>query len=267
MKPIDRILLTGAAGALGQTLRPFLADQCAALRVTDIAPMAPADAHEEVVQGDISDPKLALELTRDVDAVVYMAGKGNEGTFDEIFRGHTIGLYNIFEGARRNGVRRVIWASSIHATGLWPFGQTLGTDARPRPDSTYGIAKACGEMVAQCYWEKYGIEAISIRICSCFPEPRDRRHLSTWLSYPDLKRLVAACLTCTRPDHTVIWGVSANTHCAHDNAKAAHIGYRPQDDAESYRAAVEARTPPYAADDRAIAFHGGVFATAPHHGD
>ena len=267
MTPIDRILLTGAAGALGRQLRPFLGSHCRAVRLADIAEMDPAGEHEEVEQGDISNPALALELTRDVDAVVYMAGKGNEGSFDEIFRGHTVGLYNIFEGARKNGVRRVIWASSIHATGFWPFGTTLGTDARPRPDSTYGIAKAAGEMVAQCYWEKYGIEAISIRICSCFPEPADRRHLSTWLSYDDLRRLIGACLTCTRPDHTVIWGVSANTRSAYDNARASHIGYRPEDNAEAYRETVEAKVPPYAPDDPDIARHGGVFATAPHFED
>lgn len=264
MTPIDRILLTGAAGALGRRLRPFLKGHCRILRATDIATLDPAGAGEEVVQADLADPDAVLATTRDVNAVVYMAGAGREASYDEIYSGHMRGLYNVFEGARKNGVRRVVWASSIHAVGFHPFSRTLDLTERPRPDSTYGIAKAYGEAVAQCYWDKYGVEAVSLRICSCLPEPTERRHLSTWLSYGDLERLVLAALTCTRPDHTIVYGVSANTHAAYDNAAANHLGYRPQDDAEVFRARIEAAKPAHAPGDPAIATHGGPFSAAGH---
>lgn len=267
MKPINRILLTGAAGGLGRQLRPFLAGHCTHLRVTDIAPLDPAQAHEEVIQADLADPSPVLAMTRDVDAVVHVAGKGMEAPFDDILRGHMLGLYNTFEGARRNGVRRVIWASSIHAVGYYPFSQVLDSRTPPRPDTNYGVAKAYGEGLAQYYWDKYGVEAISMRICSCFPEPTDRRMLSTWLSYADLKRLVAAALTCTRPDHSIIYGVSANTTAPYDNRHAAHIGFRPEDNAEAFRDAVEAARPPHAPDAPEIATHGGAFATFGHFDD
>lgn len=267
MKPIHRILLTGAAGALGRQLRPVLPRHCAHLRVTDIAPLDPPGAHEEAIQADLADPAPVLAMTRDVDAVVYMAGKGMEAPFDDILRGHMLGLYNVFEGARKNGVRRVIWASSIHAVGFYPFSQVLDSRTPPRPDTNYGVAKAYGEGLAQYYWDKYGIEAISVRICSCFPEPKDRRMLSTWLSYADLARLVGAALTCTRPDHSILYGVSANPTAPYDNRYAAHIGYRPEDSAEAYRQAVEAANPPYAPGAPEIATHGGAFATFGHFDD
>lgn len=259
----DRILLTGAAGGLGRVLRPFLKDYCQRLRVTDIAPMDGAAAHEEVVQADLTDPDAALALTEGVDAVVYMAGKGFEGGFDEIFGGHVRGLYNVFEGMRRHGGRRIVWASSIHAVGFHPFSEVIDSRVPTRPDTVYGAAKVAGEAIAQLFWEKHGIEAVSMRIVSCVEAPQNRRHLSTWLSYGDLCRLVAAGLTATRPDHTIVYGVSANRTAAQSNRHAAHLGYVPQDDAEAHRARVEAATEPFAPGDPDIATHGGPFATMP----
>lgn len=267
MRPINRILLTGAAGALGRQLRPFLKDYCRHLRVTDRMPMDPAGPHEEVIEADLADRAAVQSLTRDVDAVVYMAGKGFEGPFDDIFDGHVRGLYNTFEGMRQHGGRRVVWASSIHAVGFHPFSRVIDAAVPHRPDTTYGVAKACGEAIAQYYWDKYGIEAVSMRIYSCVPKPENRRHLSTWLSYGDLCRLVAAGLTATRPDHTVVYGISANDAAPVDNRLAAHLGYRPRDNAEAYRAEIEAAVPAFAAGDPAIATHGGPFATMEHVGD
>ena len=129
------------------------------------------------------------------------------------------------------------------------------------------MAKVCGEAIASLYWDKYRIESVSVRIVSCLEKPKDRRHLSTWLSFGDLCRLVAASLTATRVDHTVVYGVSANDTAAVDNRLAAHLGYRPQDNAEVYRAEVEAATRPYAPGAPDIAFHAGVFATMGHMGD
>lgn len=263
MKPINRILLTGAAGRLGRQLRPFLKDHCTHLRLTDVMPLDKAEAHEEIAQVNLADCEAAYDLTRDVDAVVYMAGKGFEGGFDDIFDGHVRGLYNIFEGMRRNGGRRVIWASSIHAVGFYPFSQVIDTRVLPRPDTTYGVAKVCGEAIAQYFWDKFQIESVSMRIVSCVEEPKDRRHLSSWLSYPDLCRMVAAGLSATRPDHTIVYGVSDNDAAAVDNRWAAHLGYRPQDNAETHRARIEHETSPDKSGEPDIATHGGAFSTMP----
>ncbi|RVT85584.1 NAD(P)-dependent oxidoreductase [Rhodobacteraceae bacterium CCMM004] len=267
MKPIHRILLTGAAGALGRQLRPYLKDHCTHLRLTDMAEMEAAADHEEVVVANLADRAAVLEMTRDVDAVVYMAGKGFEGGFDDIFDGHVKGLYNVFEGMRQNGGRRVVWASSIHAVGFHPFSQVIDAETPTRPDTTYGVAKVCGEAIASLYWDKHRIESVSMRIVSCVERPENRRHLSTWLSYPDLCRMVGAALTCPRTDHSIVYGVSANTHAAQDNRLAAHLGYRPEDNAEAHRARIEAETPAFAPGDPDIATHGGPFATMPHYGD
>ena len=261
MKPINRILLTGAAGKLGRQLRPFLRGQCNVLRVSDLALPGEAAAQEEIVEADLTDQDAVMTLTRDVDAVVYMAGKGFEGGFEEIFGGHVRGLYNTFEGMRRNGGRRVVWASSIHAVGFYPFSQVIDAHVRPRPDTTYGVAKVCGEAIAQYYWDKFNIESVSMRIVSCEEQPKTRRHLSSWLSYDDLRRLVGASLSATRPDHSVIYGVSDNDAAAVDNRWSAHLGYRPQDNAELHRDRIESATKPELPGDPDIAAHGGAFSS------
>ena len=112
-----------------------------------------------------------------------------------------------------------------------------------RPDGHYGLSKAFGENVSRFYFDRYGIETVCLRIGSSFPEPKDRRMLATWLSYDDLERLVVASLTAPVVGHSVVYGVSDNTTTWWDNTSAAHLGFRPQDSSERFRAAVEARQP------------------------
>ena len=263
----NRLLLTGAAGALGTVLRKGLGPLAAALRISDRQRLTNPSASEETVLCDLGDADGILELTRGVDAIVHMGGISGENTFASIMQSNISGLYNVYEGCRKNGVQRVVWASSNHAIGFYPRPQIIGTSALPRPDSNYGLSKAFGETVAQYYWDKYGVETVSLRIGSCCPEPKDRRMLTTWLSYPDLVHLVQRSLVAPRVEHTVIYGVSDNDMRLWDNTGANHIGYRPRDNAERFREQVEAATPVPKKDDLFVAVHGGAMAAAGHYED
>lgn len=262
-----RLLLTGAAGALGTVLRDHLPALADVLRVSDLAPLGAARDREEVVPCDLGDAAGMLDLTREVDAVVHMGGVSGESRFADLHHANILGMYHLFEGCRKNGVARIVWASSNHAIGFYPRTRTIDATVPQRPDTAYGLTKAFGEDLAQYYSDKYGIEAVSLRIGSCFPKPVDRRMLATWLSYPDLVHLVERSLLAPAVGHTVVFGVSANQESFWDNRAASALGFRPGDNAEDYRAEVEASTPPVGPDDPLVRYQGGRFTAMPHADD
>jgi uronate dehydrogenase len=265
MPLFQRILLTGASGALGTVLRKPVSAMAKVLRLSDIKEIKERSSHEEIVTGDLADADAVSRMTRDVDAVIHMGGAvGAELPFDEILQSNIIGFKNLYEACRKNGVKRVIWGSSNHAVGFYPRTQRIDASATPRPDSFYGVSKVFGEAMAQYYWDKFKLESVSIRIGSCFPKPKDRRMLTTWQSYPDFVHLVECCLRAPRVEHTVVYGVSHNDSQLWDNRMAAHLGYRPKENAESFRSEIEAQSAPYGRDDLNIAVHGGGFAAAGH---
>lgn len=262
-----RLLLTGAAGALGTVLRDHLPALADVLRVSDLAPLGAARDREEVAPCDLGDAAWMLDLTRDVDAVVHMGGVSGESRFADLHHANILGMYHLFEGCRKNGVARVVWASSNHAIGFYPRTRTIDATVPQRPDTAYGLTKAFGEDLAQYYRDKYGIEAVSLRIGSCFPKPVDRRMLATWLSYPDLVHLVERSLLAPAVGHTVVFGVSANQESFWDNRAASALGFRPGDNAEDYRAEIEASTAPVGPDDPLVRYQGGQFTAMPHADD
>jgi uronate dehydrogenase len=267
MLKLNRILLTGANGGLGRELHHFLRERCHHLRLTDITPFVTDDAADEVVIADLADMDNVLNLTRDVDAIIHMGGISRENTFANIVQGNLIGLYNVFEAARKNHVKRIIWASSVHAVGYHKRTDVLETDCPTRPDSLYGVSKVYGEGLAQYYFDKFNLETVSVRIGSCFPKPTDWRMLSTWLSYDDLRHLIERCLIVPKVDHTIVFGCSANEQSFWDNSKVSYLGYRPKDNAETYRAELEATVPRPAHDNVAITYQGGTFVSDGHFED
>lgn len=254
-----RLLLTGAAGNLGKVLRPRLKAYCDVLRVSHRRDFGPADAGEEVVLAELSDRAQVLALLDGVDAVVHMGGVSTEQRWEDILAGNIVGLVNLYEAARKHRVKRIVFASSNHVTGFYRQDQVISPDDRPRPDGFYGLSKAFGEDLAEMYWHRHGVETVSLRIGSSTPEPVDRRMLSTWLSHDDMERLVAAALGAPVVGHTIIYGVSDNASLWWDNTGAKHIGYRPQDSSERWRAAVEARQPTIDRSARTALYQGGVF--------
>ena len=251
-----RLLLTGAAGNLGRELRPRLRQYCEVLRISHRSDLGAPGAGEEGVTAALEDAAAMHALLKDVDAVVHMGGVSTEQPWEPILAGNIVGAYNLYEAARRNGTRRIVFASSNHVTGFYRQDEVVSPKDPVRPDGLYGLSKAFGENLAQLYWDRFGLETVSLRIGSSFPEPKDRRMLATWISFDDTQRPVVAPLTAPQVGHTVIYGMSDNTTTWWDNTSARHIGYRPRDSSDRFRAAVEARQPVLDRNDP-VALHQG----------
>ena len=139
---MNNVLITGAAGAIGTVVRQGLGGRYPLLRLSDIAPLGEAGAGEEIDHADLRD-LAAVEATMDgIDAVVHLGGISQEADWQAIHEHNIAGTYNVFEAARRQGVSRVIFASSNHATGYHRRERHIGPDAELRPDSRYGVSKA-----------------------------------------------------------------------------------------------------------------------------
>jgi uronate dehydrogenase len=171
-----------------------------------------------------------------------------------------IGAYNIWEAAYQHGVKRVVYASSIHAVGMHAKTDFIGIDAPHNPDTFYGLAKCFAEDLGKMYWNKRGLESVCMRILSC-AQVTNARALGTWLSYDDLIQLVQRAIDTPVTGFAVVYGVSNNDRVPVDNAKASFLGYRPKDNAEQFAKEVLAEAPEADTSDLALTCHGGPFAS------
>ena len=242
MPHYERILVTGAAGRLGLELRKSLSSLASKIRVAHRRPFADLRPYEEEAVFDLSDKDATIAAVEGCDAIVHFGGASLESPWQTILDANIRGSYHIYEGARKNRVKRVVYASSVHAIGYHEVEAHIGVDAPVRPDSLYGVSKNFVESLSRLYWDKFGIESVCLRIFSSFPEPTDRRMLWSYLSFADCVRLVEASLTAPRVGHTISFGLSDNRVKTVDNTGAEHLGYAPQDNSEPFRAKIEANT-------------------------
>lgn len=260
----SRLLLTGAAGGVGKALRPRLAGFADRVRVSDLAQAmeaaGPVASHEEVRACDLADRAAVDAMVAGCDAIIHLGGISVERPFEEILESNIKGVFHIYEAARRHKVRRVIFASSNHVTGYYRQDQKIDARELRRPDGYYGLSKSYGEDMAQFYFDRYGVETVSIRIGSVFPEAKDRRMMASWMSLDDFEQLLRRSLFLPDVGHTVVYGMSDNAHTWWDNRYAAHLGYVPRDSSEIFRAKVESQPMPAPTDPVAV-LQGGAFTT------
>lgn len=260
------VLLTGAAGGLGTLMRGLLPAYGYALRSLDMRPVEDDPGALLLDLGTAREERVRAAV-RGTDAIVHLAGISLEAPFEKILAANIQGTYALYEAARAEGVRRVVFASSNHAVGFTPVpaegAPRIPVDTPRRPDTFYGLSKSFGEDLAQLYWDLHGIETVSLRIGSCFPEPTSVRMLSLWMSPADGARLLHAALTAEDVGHTVAYGSSANTRLWWDLSSARALGYEPEDDSEPYAAELIAAHGELDRDAPDQAHLGGHFCTQP----
>ena len=257
---MKRLLITGANGGLGSVCRDRLAHLAETLRLSSRSDMGEARPNEEIVLCDLGDKAGVEVLVEGCDGIVHMGGQATESTWDVIRQANIDGMVNLYEAARKSSVKpRIIFASSNHAIGFYKQSQRLDANSPTRPDSFYGVSKVFGEALASMYHDKFGIETASIRIGSCFPAPKDHRMLSTWMSYDDFVRLIECIFTVPRLGCPIIYGTSDNDASWWDNRDTAYIGWKPQDNAEVFRAKLDAAMKPPSGDDPLAMYQGGTF--------
>jgi uronate dehydrogenase len=250
------ILITGAAGDVGTHLRRELAGQYL-IRASDLRTFKKI-AKESSMRADISKMSDARRITKGVDAIIHLGGYSVEGPWEGILNANIIGCYNIFEAARLNGVKRIIFPTSNHATGFYRRDQTIDHTVYPKPDGRYGVSKVFGEALGSLYADKYQMSFLMIRIGNVNPLPIDKRRLAIWVSPRDLAQLVTIGIEHPKIRFEIVYGVSGNQRSWYDNRNAARLGYRPKDNSERFAAEVLAREKP-AENPIAEAHQGGVF--------
>ena len=164
---LKKLVLTGAAGRLGSYLREPLSKLCHELVSTDLEDVGKLYDGETFIQGDLASMDDMMKVIEGADMVVHMGAFVDEGPFEQLLGPNFVGSYNVWEAAHKHGVRRVIYASSIHAVGMYPKNEFIDTEVPHRPDTFYGLAKCFTEDLGRMYWEKRGMESVHMRILSC----------------------------------------------------------------------------------------------------
>lgn len=236
-----KVLITGAAGRIGQVLRDGLKDRYD-LRVLYNRTVLPQQDTEEIHVGSITDLATMEKAVSGCDAVIHMAGNPSvQAPFEDVHAQNSLGTYCVYEACVRQKCGRVVFASTNHVTGEYEKEGIYTTPDMPvRPDSFYGASKAHGEALGRYYADNFDLGVICLRIGSFQPVEsvsgrKGDRILSTWLSHRDTVQMCWRGIEATQVKFGIYYGISGNKRAYWDLQNAIdELGYAPDDNAEDY---------------------------------
>ena len=235
-----RVLVTGAAGRIGSYFAKHAGEKYA-LRLmvrgdeNDIETLRPFG---EVVEADLADLNRLKELCRDIETVLHLAGDASpEALWKDLLETNIAGTYNVFAAAKAAGVRRVVYASSIHAVSGYSPDVQVKTTESVNPGDLYGVSKCFGEALARYMAEREGVSSIAVRIGAFQPVEAVQNEqglpfLDDFVSQRDLDQLLHCCIDAENVQFAIVHGVSDNRFKRLDISDTrARVGYTPVDDA------------------------------------
>lgn len=234
---VPRILLTGAAGRIGTAFYAEMADRYW-FRLADCVPIATFSSVHEAVQFDISDLDACRAACHGIDSVIHLAADPSPDAdfYESLLDNNIKGTFNIFRAATDAGVKRVVFASSMHTIAAHPTEAPLPIDVTVSPVAIYGATKCFGEALAAYFANAEGLSTISIRI-GAYEAPWIDEHptvdvLAAYVSPRDLNQLLRLCVDAPPTlRHAIVAGQSANRICRLDLTSTRELlGYAPLDD-------------------------------------
>jgi nucleoside-diphosphate-sugar epimerase len=175
-------LVTGGAGFIGSHIAAALVADGARVRVLDDLSTGHRENIEEIggnldfIQGSVADEALLNKALQDVEVVFHEAAIPSvPRSVEEPRQTHIAsvdGTFSLLDAARRNEVRRVVYAASSSAYGDQPTLPKV-EHMLPDPLSPYAVAKLVGEYYCQVFTRVYGLETVSLRYFNVFGPRQD----------------------------------------------------------------------------------------------
>ena len=234
--PDKLLLITGGAGNIATAVRPLLREQYR-IRLVDVREAPSKLDGDEYLQLDLASQQAAERAAAGAQAVLHLAANPSTSADWEGVRTANIeATHSVFEAARRQGVGKVVFASTNHVMGFYNLDQAwpIDTQAAIRPDSLYGVSKAFGEALARYYADAFGMSMICLRIGWFTPRQPNNSGLNPlWISARDLAQIIQLCIETPRPFG--VYNATSNNPQAHWDLRSAReeLGYAPQDNVTS----------------------------------
>jgi nucleoside-diphosphate-sugar epimerase len=236
----SKVLVTGASGNIGS----YFAEHAhrkyeLRLMVREMNEDAEKLAgYGGVVSGDLADLPLLTKFCEGVDTVLHLAASAGPNSVWEtqVLPNNIVGVYNVYAAAKAAGVRRVIFASSIHAVSGYPKDVQVKTTDPVNPGDLYGVSKCFGEALGRYMAEQEGISSIALRIGAFQPIAEAKKDenvgmLDAFVSRRDLQQLIEKCIDVENIKFAIFNGLSDNRFKRLDISDARDLlGYAPQDD-------------------------------------
>ena len=170
-------LITGVAGFIGSHLAHALVECGETVRGLDnfstgrIENLAGLDGKLDLVEIDLRDADATRAACEGIDCILHQAALPSVPRSVKAPRpsheSNVDGTFNLLEGARAAGVKRVVYAASSSAYGNQP-GFPRRESMTPQPIAPYPVQKLAGELYMQSYWRVYGLETVCLRYFNIF---------------------------------------------------------------------------------------------------